>query len=89
MKFNIKGVSVQTWTRTAVLIIALVSQLLVIIGKKSHGIDIDQATEIVSYVFTAFAAIWSWWKNNSFTHNAQIADAYITKRKEDDNVNSK
>ena len=87
MKFNIKGVSVQTWTRTAVLIIALVSQLLVIIGKKTHSIDIDQATEIVSYVFTALASIWAWWKNNSFTHNAQVADAYIIKRKEDDNVN--
>lgn len=84
MKFNIKGVSVQTWTRTAVLLIALVSQLLVIIGKKSHAVDIDQTTEIVSYVFTSLSAIWAWWKNNSFTRYAQIADTYIDKRKEDD-----
>lgn len=84
MKFNLKGVSVQTWTRTVVLLIALVSQLLVIIGKKSHAVDIDKATEIVSYIFTAISSLWAWWKNNSFTANAQIADAYISKRKDDE-----
>ena len=41
-KINIKGVSVQTWARTAVLLLALISQLCVILGKRSEAIDVDQ-----------------------------------------------
>lgn len=76
-KLNLKGVTVDTWTRTVVLIIALVSQFLVIFGKTTKTIDIDQWTVYVSYVFTAIASAWSWWKNNSFTDKAQTADKLL------------
>ena len=36
-KINIKGVSVQTWARTAVLLLALISQLCVILGKEKRS----------------------------------------------------
>lgn len=78
-KFNIKGVTADTWTRTIVLLIALISQFLVLIGKKTETVDIDKTAEIVSYIFTAISSVWAWWKNNSFTHKAQIADVYIRK----------
>ncbi|HAY73373.1 MAG TPA: hypothetical protein DCY31_05925, partial [Ruminococcaceae bacterium] len=39
---NIKGVSVQTWARTIVLVLALISQLCVILGKSSEAIDVDR-----------------------------------------------
>ena len=73
-KINIKGVSVQTWARTAVLLLALISQLCVILGKRSEAIDIDRWQEYVTYALTVIGSVWAWWKNNSFTKNAQTAD---------------
>lgn len=73
-KINIKGVTAQTWARTLVLLLALISQLAVILGKRSEAIDIDQWQEYVTYAFTVGASIVAWWKNNSFTKDAQTAD---------------
>lgn len=73
-KINLKGVTVQTWARTLVLVLALISQLAVILGKRSEAIDIDRWQEYVGYIFTVGASIVAWWKNNSFTKNAQTAD---------------
>lgn len=73
-KINLKGVTVQTWARTLVLVLALISQLAVILGKRSEAIDIDRWQEYVTYIFTVGASIVAWWKNNSFTKNAQTAD---------------
>ena len=72
-KINIKGVTAQTWARTIVLLLALISQLAVILGKRSEAIDIEQWQEYVTYIFTVGASIVAWWKNNSFTKNAQTA----------------
>ena len=76
-KFNFKGVSVQTWARTLVLILALVSQLCVILGKRREAIDVDQWQEYVTYALTVIGSIWAWWKNNSFTDKAQNADKLL------------
>lgn len=73
-KINLKGVTAQTWARTLVLVLALISQLAVILGKRSEAIDIDRWQEYVTYIFTVGASIVAWWKNNSFTQNAQTAD---------------
>ncbi len=73
-KINIKGVTAQTWARTAVLLLALISQLCVILGKRSETIDVDQWQEYATYILTVIGSVWSWWKNNSFTKNAQVAD---------------
>lgn len=73
-KINLKGVTAQTWARTLVLVLALVSQLFVILGKRTEAIDIDRWQEYVTYIFTVGASIVAWWKNNSFTQNAQTAD---------------
>ena len=76
-KINLKGVTAQTWTRTLVLVLALISQLAVILGKRSEAIDVDQWQEYVTYAFTVGASIVAWWKNNSFTGNAQKADKML------------
>ena len=60
--------------RTIVLIIALIGQFLVILGRKTEAINIDQWTEYVTYAVTAISSVWAWWKNNSFTRKAQEAD---------------
>ncbi len=84
-KINIKGVSVQTWARTAVLLLALISQLCVILGKRSEAIDVDQWQEYVTYAFTVGASLVAWWKNNSFTGNAQKADKILRGDENDGN----
>ncbi len=76
-KINIKGVSVQTWARTLVLFLALISQLCVILGKKTQAIDVDQWQEYVTYALTVIGSVWTWWKNNSFTEKAQKADCIL------------
>ena len=73
-KLNLKNVTMGTWVRTIVLLIALVNQLFVIFGKTSKTIDIDQWYEYVSYALTVITSITGWWKNNSFTDKAQEAD---------------
>lgn len=83
-KINLKGVTAQTWARTLVLVLALISQLCVILGKRSEAIDIDRWQEYVTYAFTVGASIVAWWQNNSFTHKAQEADKLIDGG--DDNV---
>ena len=73
-KINLKGVTSQTWVRTIVLVIALIGQIFVILGKRTEAINIDQWTEYVTYAVTAVSSVWAWWKNNSFTQKAQEAD---------------
>lgn len=84
-KFNFKGVTAQTWARTLVLLLALISQLCVILGKRSEAIDVDQWQEYVTYIFTVGASIVAWWKNNSFTGNAQKADKMLRGDENDGN----
>ena len=73
-KFNLKGVTVQTWARTIVLLIALVSQILVVFGKSDTAADVDTLQEKATMILTLVASVWAWWKNNSFTDKAQEAD---------------
>lgn len=84
-KINIKGVSVQTWARTVILLLALVGQLCVILGKKNGLLDSDQWQEYVTYALTVIGSVWSWWKNNSFTEAAQKADKIMKGEKSDGN----
>ena len=76
-KINLKGVTVQTWARTIVLLLALVSQLCVILGKRTEAIDIEQWQEYVTYALTVGASIVAWWKNNSFIQKAQESDNIV------------
>ena len=71
---NFKGVSVQTWTRTVILLLALAGQLCVILGKRNGLLSSDQWQEYAIYALTVISSVWSWWKNNSFTSAAQKAD---------------
>ncbi len=73
-KLNLKGVTLQTWVRTAVLILALVNQALVTAGISKKEISFASWESVGTYIFTAVTAVWSWWKNNSFTQDAQKAD---------------
>ena len=63
-----------TIVRTIVLIVALINQALTIAGKNPLPFENEEIVNVLSYVFTAAASLWAWWKNNSFTKNAIKAD---------------
>lgn len=69
-----KKPSTGTLIRTLVLAIALINQLLVTAGYSPLPIDDTNSEMIVSSIFTAIAALVTWWKNNSLTEEAIEAD---------------
>ena len=66
-----------TIARTVVLALALVNQLLSAAGKPVLPIDSASVEQWVTAGLTTAAAIWSWWENNSFTHEAIRADELL------------
>ena len=74
-----KRIETGTIVRTAVLIFALVNQVLTISGYHPLPFTEGEFGEAVSMVLTVCAALWSWWKNNSFTQNAITADEQLHK----------
>ncbi|MCQ2471355.1 MAG: phage holin [Clostridia bacterium] len=76
-KLNLKSVDKSTWIRTIVLFAALLNQALVMFGVTRNAIDENSLAHILSYIMTVASAVWSWWKNNSFTEKAQEADGYL------------
>ena len=73
------GVSRGTKIRTVVLAITLLNNILTACGINPLPWSEEELYEIVSIFFTAGAALWAWWKNNSFTVNAISADCYLDK----------
>ena len=63
-----------TAIRTVVLALALINQLLVSFGYSPLPIGDEEMTETLSTIFTLVAALIAWWKNNSFTQKAILAD---------------
>lgn len=63
-----------TIVRTGVLSFALVNQALTISGHNPLPFSEDEVGQAISMGVTAVAALWAWWKNNSFTQAAIIAD---------------
>ena len=70
-------IKVSTMTRTAVLILALANQILSATGHSPIPVDDAQLEQLISTGMTVGAAIWAWWKNNSFTKEAIAADNYL------------
>ena len=69
-------IKVTTLTRTAVLMLALANQILSATGHSPIPVDDAQLEQLISTGITVGAAIWAWWKNNSFTKEAIAADNY-------------
>ena len=66
-----------TVIRTAVLSLAIINNGLALFGKSPIPIDNDTVVAVISFLFTTGSAIWTWWKNNSFTKTAIQADKYL------------
>lgn len=75
-------ISAETIARTIVLFLAILNQILAILGKNRLEIAESDIYQIVTLIFTIGSAIWAWWKNNSFTQNALKADEFMKELKE-------
>lgn len=63
-----------TIARTAVLALALANQILSVAGLSPLPIESATLEPWVTTGLTTAAAVWAWWKNNSFTPEAIRAD---------------
>ena len=69
-----RDIKPDTIIRTIVLIIALINQILAILGREKLPITDDMVYQVVTIIITIGASIWAWWKNNSFTTPAIEGD---------------
>lgn len=75
-----RKVEKMTIVRTAVLVFALINQVLTISGYNPLPFTDDQFGQAVSMLLTVGASLWAWWKNNSFTQAAIAADEQLMKK---------
>lgn len=73
-----------TIIRTVILALALVNNCLSMSGRSPLPIEDAQIEATLSGLFTIAAAVWSWWKNNSFTTAAIAADEIMADMKAHD-----
>lgn len=74
----------ETVIRTVLLVLALVNQVLCALDLSPIPYSESALYDWLSLGFTAAMAIWSWWKNNSFTRAAREADAYLEELKKEE-----
>ncbi len=70
-----------TIARTAILILALVNQVLTATGHSVINISDENINTLISTGLTIVSAIIAWWKNNSFTQAAIMADEVMKEDK--------
>ena len=76
-------ISTDTIVRTIVAAIALLNSVLIIFGKTPLDLDENIIYVVASGIATIGTTIWVWWKNNSITQNALLADKYLDDLRED------
>lgn len=67
-------VRVNTITRLVILILALVNQIANMFGVYTNLSVNPELMDVVSMGIVIVAALWCYWKNNSWTENAKICD---------------
>ena len=76
-------ISKGTLIRTIILALALVNQVLAMLGISPLNIADDDISTVISTAWTIVAAIIAWWKNNSFSDAAIKADDFMHELKGD------
>ncbi len=71
---NGNKITAGTIARTIILLLALVNQVLGMLGIQIIPIEDEVINTAVSTVWTVIAALAAWWKNNSFTQAALMGD---------------
>ena len=80
------NISAGTIARTICLCLALLNQVLIVFGKGTIDVVDEDIYQIVSTAFTIVTAVMAWWKNNSFTKAARLADAIMKEEKKDNKM---
>ena len=81
------NVKTDTIIRTIVLVLALINQVLAIVGREAIPVTEEDVYQVVTIIVTIGASVWAWWKNNSFTRAAIMGGMAMRdiKRKEREN----
>lgn len=74
-------IKADTIARTIVLFIALANQVMMVMGWTPVEIEEESVYTLISTIVTIAAAVWAWWKNNSFTKAAIKADEVLKEEK--------
>lgn len=76
-----KFIKADTIARTIVLVLALINQILAIVGKEVLPFAEDEVYQICSLIATIVTSGIAWWKNNSFTQAAIAGDELMKEKK--------
>ena len=76
-----KEIKADTIARTFILALALINQVLAIVGKQALPFAEDDIYQVCSLIATIISSGLAWWKNNSFTQAALTGDEVMKKEK--------
>lgn len=82
---NITKVSVGTWIRLSMVMLALVNVILRMLGVQTIPVATEDVADLISGLFVIATALTAYWKNNSFTAAAIEADEYMRRLREEEN----
>lgn len=88
-KFNLSKIDVGTIVRTGAAFIALINQIFAITGLQQIPFDDQAVYQWLSMGATVITFAVNWWKNNSFTKEAQLGDHVKKAAKEDADIVTK
>lgn len=73
-QINVKDIKPSTYVSAVVLIFTMVNYVLNIMGKPVININENEIAALVTAIIGVVGIIYSWYKNQSITHPAQVAD---------------
>ncbi len=73
-QINVKDIKPSTYVSAVVLIFTMVDYVLNIMGKPVININENEIAAWVTAIVGVVGIIYSWYKNQSITHPAQVAD---------------
>ena len=71
----------QALIRLVVLVILLINQTLMVLGWSPLPFSEEEIYKGVSSVAVVAVTVWTWWKNNNITKEAEEADQYLKELK--------
>lgn len=73
-QINVKDIKPSTYVSAVVLIFTMVNYVLNIMGKPVININENEIAAWVTAIIGVVGIVYSWYKNQSITHPAQVAD---------------
>lgn len=73
-----------TVVRTIMLLVVVINMALKNVGKQPIEVAESDVYSLIEMIVSVVIILLSWWKNNSFTKNAQLADEYLQELKKFD-----